>query len=286
MFGHRAIYHDGWRAVCPWPGAELHRPRRSSAASSAAPITPEILDELDRSGWELYRHDGRPDRVRRRRRRAPGQSCATWSRAGGRRPSSTRCCRSTAAMQARLATERPQTSKPRDRFVYYPGGSVVPAFAAPMVYNRPYSIEADVDIPAGGAEGVLVAQGGDAGGYTFYVKDGRLCFLYNYVGLDRFEVHGGNGGLGEGPPRAALRVRADGRAGHRQRQGRPGDAASSTSTASWSARPSSRTRRRCCSSSKGSAAATTSAPRRRRSTRRRSRSPARSARSPSTSPAS
>ena len=72
-----------------------------------------------------------------------------------------------------------------------------------MIYNRPYSIEADVDIPAGGAEGVLVAQGGDAGGYTFYVKDGQLCFLYNYVGLDRFEVHGGDGGLSEG--RHALR---------------------------------------------------------------------------------
>ena len=40
------------------------------------------------------------------------------------------------SMQARLATERPQTSKPRTRFVYYPGGSVVPAFAAPPVYNR------------------------------------------------------------------------------------------------------------------------------------------------------
>jgi arylsulfatase len=92
------------------------------------------------------------------------------------------------SMQARLATVRPQTSKPRTRFVYYPGASVVPAFAAPMVYNRPHSIEAHVDIPAGGAEGVLVAQGGDAGGYAFFMKDGQLCFVYNYVGLDRFEL--------------------------------------------------------------------------------------------------
>ena len=80
---------------------------------------------------------------------------------------------------------------------------MVPAFAAPMVYNRPYSIEADVDIPDGGAEGVLVAQGGDAGGYTFYIKDGELRFLYNYVGLDRFEVRASDDGLTEG--RHALR---------------------------------------------------------------------------------
>ena len=84
-----------------------------------------------------------------------------------------------------------------------------------MIYNRPYSIEADVDIPAGGAEGVLVAQGGDAGGYTFYVKDGQLCFLYNYVGLDYFEVHERQRRSGRGTARAALRVRAHGRAGHR-----------------------------------------------------------------------
>jgi hypothetical protein len=86
--------------------------------------------------------------------------------------------------------------------VYYPGGSVVPSFAAPPVYNRAYTIEADVEIPAGGAEGVLMAQGGDAGGYAFYVKDGQLCFVYNYVGLDRFELRTEDG-LTEG--RHALR---------------------------------------------------------------------------------
>jgi arylsulfatase len=53
------------------------------------------------------------------------------------------------SVHVRLATVRPQTSKLRTRFVYYPGHSVVPAFAAPQLYNRPHAIEADV---AGGAE--------------------------------------------------------------------------------------------------------------------------------------
>jgi hypothetical protein len=92
------------------------------------------------------------------------------------------------SLQPRLAAERPQTSKPRTRYVYYLGGAVVPAFAAPPVFNRPYSIEADVELPAGGAQGVLVAQGGDAGGYAFYLKDDRLHYDYNYLGRDRFEL--------------------------------------------------------------------------------------------------
>ena len=173
MFGHRAIYHDGWRAVCPWPA-----PNFTTAAQAGRklgqPITPEILDELDRSGWELYRmaddptesHDlaaEHPEKLR--------ELVALWWQEAEKY----KVLPLDSSMQARLATVRPQTSKPRTRFVYYPDGSVVPSFAAPPVYNRAYSIEADVDIPAGGAEGVLVAQGGDAGGYAFFIKDGRAA---------------------------------------------------------------------------------------------------------------
>jgi hypothetical protein len=88
----------------------------------------------------------------------------------------------------RLATERPQTARPRTRFVSYPHGAAVPLFAAPPVYDRPHSIEADVEIPASGAEGVLLAQGGMAGGYLFYLDDGRLRYGHNYAGLEVFEV--------------------------------------------------------------------------------------------------
>jgi hypothetical protein len=46
-----------------------------------------------------------------------------------------------------------------------------------------------VVIPQGGAEGVLLAQGGNTGGYTFFVKDQRLHFLYNHLGRDKFWLH-------------------------------------------------------------------------------------------------
>ena len=201
MFGHRAIYHDDWRAVCPWPA-----PNFTTAAQIGRklgqPITPEILDELDRSGWELYSMTDDPTESRDVAAEHPEkvrELVALWWQEAEKY----KVLPVDGSMHTRIATVRPQTSMPRTRFVYYPNGSVVPSFAAPPVYNRAYSIEADVDIPAGGAEGVLMAQGGDAGGYAFFLKDGRLCFTYNYVGLDRFELQAGDGPIAEG--RHALR---------------------------------------------------------------------------------
>jgi hypothetical protein len=83
---------------------------------------------------------------------------------------------------ARMAAEKPLIALPRDSYTYVPNTQSVPNFAAPKVLNRPHSITADVEIPDGGAEGVLLSQGTAAGGYSFYVKDGRLRYVHNYVG--------------------------------------------------------------------------------------------------------
>jgi arylsulfatase A-like enzyme len=186
MFGHRSIYHDGWRAVCPWPAPNFTEAARLGR-SLGDPITPEVLEELDREGWELYRiaedptesHNVAADHSDRLQ-----ELIALWWQEAEKY----KVLPLDGSVQARLAAERPQTSKPRTRFVYYPGGSVVPAFAAPPVFNRPYSIEADVELPNGDAAGVIVAQGGDAGGYSLYVDGGRVRYVYNYAGRDRFEL--------------------------------------------------------------------------------------------------
>jgi len=186
MFGHRSLYHDGWRAVCPWPAPNFTEAARLGR-TLGDPITPEVLEQLDREGWELYDigHDPtesrdvaaeHPDRLR--------DLIALWWEEAEKY----KVLPLDGSLQARLQTERQRTSKPRERFVYYPGGSVVPAFAAPPVFNRPYSIEADVEIANGDATGVLVAQGGDAGGYAMFVDGGHLRYVYNYVGRDQFEL--------------------------------------------------------------------------------------------------
>ena len=50
MMGHRAIYHDGWRAVCPWPGTSF----KEAGMFFGAPIDKDKLTELDATKWELY----------------------------------------------------------------------------------------------------------------------------------------------------------------------------------------------------------------------------------------
>jgi arylsulfatase A-like enzyme len=186
MFGHRSLYHDGWRAVCPWPG-----PNYTEAAqlgrSVGDPITPEVLEQLDREGWELYHIAEDPTEAHNVAADHPDQLrelIALWWEEAERY----KVLPLDGSLLPRMHAERPQTSKPRKRFVYYPGGSVVPPFAAPPVFNRPYSIEADVEITTPDAAGVLVAQGGDAGGYSLYVEGGRLRYAYNYAGRDRFEL--------------------------------------------------------------------------------------------------
>ena len=56
------------------------------------------------------------------------------------------------------------------------------------VKNRSLTITADVEIPQGGANGVILAQGGRFGGWSLYMKDGKPIYVYNFLGLQRFTV--------------------------------------------------------------------------------------------------
>ncbi len=186
MFGHRAIDHDGWRAVCPWPGPSFTEGMARNHKLDDE-ITPDILHELDTTRWELYHISEDPAEttdLAAENREKLIELITMWYVEAGR----FNVLPIDGTMQKRLAVERPQTSKPRNQFTYYPNGAPIPAFAAPMLYNRPHSIEAEVEIPESGAEGVLVAQGGAAGGYIFYMSDGHLRYAHNYAGIEHFEV--------------------------------------------------------------------------------------------------
>jgi arylsulfatase len=56
--------------------------------------------------------------------------------------------------------------------------------------NKSYAITAAIDVPEGGASGVIVAQGGAFGGFSLYLKDGRPAYCYNLFGLQQFKVYG------------------------------------------------------------------------------------------------
>ena len=71
MIGHRAIYHDGWRAVCPVPGPSF---AEAGMGFGEMVITEDKLRELDAKGWELYHVDEDFSETQEPRRRAPRQA--------------------------------------------------------------------------------------------------------------------------------------------------------------------------------------------------------------------
>jgi arylsulfatase len=183
MFGHRSIYHDGWRAVCPVPGPSF---AEAGTGFGEMEITEDKLRELDAKGWELYHVDedfSETRNVAEAQRDKLIEMIALWYVEAGKYKVLPIDSRGT----ARLVEERPQLALPRDLYVYYPGTSVVSNKIAPRTLNRPHSITATVEIK-NGAEGVLVAQGSASGGYALYLKDHKLHYAYNYLGIQQFQI--------------------------------------------------------------------------------------------------
>ena len=183
MLGHRAIDHDGWRAVCPWPGPSF----AEAGVGFGQPISSGTLSELDASGWELYHvaedfaenrnvAADNPDRL--------FAMISTWYVEAGKYG----VLPVDGSGMARALVEKPSIAPDRDRYVFFPNTQTIPFFAGPRVLNRPHSIVADVEIPDGGAEGVLLCQGSVAGGFSFFVKDGKLHYAHNYLAKAVYRV--------------------------------------------------------------------------------------------------
>ena len=183
MFGHRAVDHDGWRAVCPWPGPSF----AEAGQPFGAPISAETLTDLDAHHWELYHVAEDPaenHNLAEQHRDKLIELIAMWYTEAGKY----NVFPLDGSAAERLMTERPQVAEPRAQYVYRPGTQTLPFWVGPRVLNRPHAITADAEVPDGGAEGVLLCQGSNAGGWSFYVKDGRLCYAHNYVGRATYQV--------------------------------------------------------------------------------------------------
>ena len=183
MLGHRAIYNDGWRAVCPWPGPSF----AEAGMGFGQPISGERLSELDAHGWELYHveqdfaenHDVAADNPAKLI-----ELIATWYVEAGKYG----VLPIDGSGLGRMIAEKPAAAPDRDRYTYIPDTQSIPFFAAPRVLNRPHAITASVEIPEGGADGVLLSQGTAAGGYSFYLHEGKLHYVHNYVGRNLYSV--------------------------------------------------------------------------------------------------
>ncbi len=164
MLGSRAIWHDGWKAVTNHP-------------------TVAGWSHFNDDEWELYHVDvdraelnnlaaEQPEKVRELQN--------LWFAEAGANGAFPLDDRGPLEI---LLTPRPVLSPPRDRYVYFPDTAEVPEAQSVNVRNRSFAIGALVDIPAAGAEGVLFAHGSLFGGHALYVKDNRLHYVYNFVGM-------------------------------------------------------------------------------------------------------
>jgi arylsulfatase A-like enzyme len=179
MLGNRAIYHDGWLAATtpvtlPW---EL---------STAAP--PDVITGYK---WELYNVKDDPTEYNDLAATMPDRlkEMQELFYSEAKKYEVLPLDNSTLA---RWNTPRPSLTAGQTVFTYSGELTGVPASAAPSILDKSYTITAQVEIPEGGAEGMIVTQGGRFGGYglflskgEFGVRRGKVVFLYNLLDLKR-----------------------------------------------------------------------------------------------------
>jgi arylsulfatase len=95
-----------------------------------------------------------------------------------------------ASVAARIVAPRPNITAGRTEFVYTRPMTGLPQGDSPSLLNASYTITADIEVPEGGAEGMILTSGGRFGGYGFYLLQGRPVFLWNMVDLQRIKWEG------------------------------------------------------------------------------------------------
>jgi arylsulfatase len=95
-----------------------------------------------------------------------------------------------ATVATRIVAPRPNLAAGRTEFTWSGDITGTPNGDAPSILDASFNYKAEVDIPQGGAEGMIVTQGGRFGGYGFYVLKGKPVFLYNFVDLQRTRWEG------------------------------------------------------------------------------------------------
>jgi arylsulfatase len=174
IFGNRAIYSDGWFAGtihrAPWemtPRAKLlddkwelyDTSKDFSLVNDLATANPAKLKEMQ----DLFIKEAIQYRVL---------------------PIDDRLMERMIAATA----GRPDVMGDRTSLTLSPGMDSMSENVFINIKNRSLSITADVEIPAGGANGVILAQGGRFGGWSLYLKDGRPAYCYNFIGLEEYKV--------------------------------------------------------------------------------------------------
>ena len=95
-----------------------------------------------------------------------------------------------ASVAARIIAPRPNITAGRTEFVYTLPMTGLPQGDSPLLLDTSYTITADITVPEGGAEGMILTSGGRFAGYGFYLLKGKPVFLWNLIDLNRIKWEG------------------------------------------------------------------------------------------------
>jgi arylsulfatase len=177
MMGQWALYHEGLLL-----STKVNRaPWEAFGAANPDPLNNQVLELYDLNkdfSQSQNLADKNPDKVKEMK-----QMFITEAKKYQVFPMD-------ASVGARIVAPRPNITAGRTEFVYTRPMVGLPQGDSPMLLDSSYTITADIEVPAGGAEGMIVTSGGRFAGYGFYLLKGKPVFLWNLVDLKRVKWEG------------------------------------------------------------------------------------------------
>ncbi|RAI44671.1 arylsulfatase [Rhodoplanes roseus] len=177
MMGQWALYKDGWLL-----STKVNRaPWQAFGAANPDPLNNQVLELYDLSKDFNQTDDlaaGNPQKV------------AEMKQAFVAEATKHQVLPLDASVAARIVAPRPNITAGRTEFVYTRPMTGLPQGDSPMLLNASYTITADIEVPQGGAEGMILTSGGRFAGYGFYLLKGKPVFLWNLVDLKRVKWEG------------------------------------------------------------------------------------------------
>lgn len=164
MLGTRAIWQDGWKAVA------VHAPLTSKG-------------KFDQDKWELYHVDVDRAESKDLAKENPEKLEALiklWNEEADKNFAKPLDDRTATEI---LNIERPSEEVVRESYTYYPHASPVPEAVAANIRGRSYKIIANIDITEANFSGVIFAHGSRFGGHSLFIKDKKLYYVYNFLGI-------------------------------------------------------------------------------------------------------
>ena len=177
MFGQWALYHEGWLL-----STKVNRaPWEAFGAANPDPLNNQVLELYNLStdfSQSKNIADEHPDKVKEMKQMfiAEAKKYQVFPM--------------DASVAARIVAPRPNITAGRTEFVYTHPMVGLPQGDSPFLLNSSYTITADLEVPEGGAEGMIMTSGGRFAGYGFYLLKGKPVFLWNLIDLNRIKWEG------------------------------------------------------------------------------------------------